>query len=77
MDKKEKAANLKNSWMQMPDEFFETKTFADLVEGESFICLPQPGDNDGHGGFLKPHRVCKKDFSGQFPDSMPVLQVLL
>jgi hypothetical protein len=47
----EAAKSLKLRWMELPAEFFECLTFRDLKEGDKFIDLPLPGDNDGHGGF--------------------------
>ncbi len=45
------ATQLKREWMGMPDKFFEPLTFGELAVGDKFISLPEPGDNDGHGGF--------------------------
>ena len=45
------ASSIKEKWMQMPDEYFEVLTFGELNVGQKFICLPSPGDNEGHGGF--------------------------
>ena len=50
----------KNSWMRMPASFFKTLTFAELEVGDKFICLPTPGDNDGHGGFRGMHNIYVK-----------------
>ena len=74
-EKLEKAKRLKEKWLGMLDEYFETNTFADLEVGDSFICLPQPGDNKGHGGFAKPHRINTKEFAEQWPAAMPVIKV--
>lgn len=39
----------------MPEEFFKTLTFGELTVGQKFICLPSPGDNQGHGGLRAAH----------------------
>lgn len=56
----DKAKSLKKELMNTPEEDFETLTFSELEEGQRFICLPSPGDNKGHGGFRKAHRLFKK-----------------
>lgn len=42
---------LKQDWRELPDEYFEPRTFCELKIGQKFIALPEPGDNHGHGGF--------------------------
>ena len=44
----------------MPAEFFETLTFRDIEVGQKFICLPMPGDNNGHGGLKGAHYIFTK-----------------
>ena len=56
----EEAIRLKAQWMEMPEEFFETMTFGELMPGQPFIGLPLPGDNDGHGGLRVGCRVFSK-----------------
>ena len=48
---------LKQGWMEMPPESFEPMTFSELEDGEMFISMPLPGDNDGHGGFRGLHFI--------------------
>jgi len=64
-------------------------TFGDLREGETFIAFPSPGDNSGHGGFLKGtylfrkqsglqsncSRVCDNTLCSN-PDEMPVIKII-
>ena len=54
------ASQLKTDWMEMSDKCFEPLTFGGLKIGQKFICLPEPGDNNGHGGFKKAHRIFTK-----------------
>ena len=56
----EKAKNMKKELINTPEEEFETLTFDEMEIGQRFICLPSPGDNKGHGGFRKAHRLFKK-----------------
>ena len=35
-------------------------TFDDLKVGDPFIAFPVPGDNSGHGGYLRGHRLFTK-----------------
>lgn len=51
----QKAINLKANWMEMSDDCFEPLTFGELEVGQSFIVLPDPGDNSGHGGLRVKH----------------------
>ncbi len=53
-------SRLKEEWMQFPEECFETLTFGELATGQQFICLPQPGDNHGHGGLKGAHWLFTK-----------------
>ncbi|MCF7820486.1 MAG: hypothetical protein K9M44_03395 [Candidatus Pacebacteria bacterium] len=71
------AKKLKAYWMKMPDKFFETIAFKELQIGDHFICLPDPGDNNGHGGFKKAHKLFKKTNEKQQPALMPVIKVLV
>ena len=41
--------DLKKQWMRFPDEWFDTLTFGDLKNGDEFIFLPQPDDNEDTG----------------------------
>ena len=41
----------------MPDDYFKPLTFRELQVGQTFIGLPCPGDNSGHGGFRKAHNL--------------------
>ena len=52
--------SIKDDWMELPAACFETLCFGDLKVGQQFICLPQPGDNHGHGGFKGAHWVFTK-----------------
>lgn len=52
--------NIKARWMKLPVACFETLRFGDLEIGQQFICLPQPGDNRGHGGFRGVHYIFTK-----------------
>ena len=45
-----KASRLKKERMKMPNECFEYLTFGKVKVNQRFICLPEPGDNRGHGG---------------------------
>lgn len=56
----ETASRLKASLMEMPDECFEPLTFGELKVGQTFISLPLPGDNSGHGGFRGAHYIFSK-----------------
>lgn len=56
----ERARKLKEQWMSMDDECFQTTKFGDLKVGQMFIALPDPGDNHGHGGFLGKSFIFKK-----------------
>lgn len=42
---------LQQELLASPAEHFETLTFGELQPGDWYICLPLPGDNDGHGGY--------------------------
>lgn len=44
------ALHLKAKWMRNPESFFEPLTFGEVKLGQTFISLPEPGDNEGHGG---------------------------
>lgn len=33
-------------------------TVGELKPGDLFILFPEPGDNSGHGGYLRAHTVC-------------------
>jgi len=35
-------------------------TFRDLQVGQKFICFPEPGDNQGHGGLKSAHFLFEK-----------------
>lgn len=50
-----RAKKLKEEFYTMSDEDFEPLTFKELSNGESFITLPMPGDNSGHGGLRGAH----------------------
>src|SRR5262245_5793338 len=50
----------KFQWSKMPVEYFQPLTFGELLVDQKFICLPTPGDNDGHGGFRGVHFVLTK-----------------
>ena len=63
--------------------------FKDLMTGKCFISAPIPGDDNGHGGFKKPHYVFRKidgveDINAirlkdgtqmAMPDQMPIIEV--
>ena len=51
---------LREEWMKLPAECFETLTFGDLKQWEMFIAFPLPGDNNGHGGFKDGGHIFKK-----------------
>lgn len=51
---------LKEQWMEMSEQYFEPLTFGELKVGQKFICLPCPGDNQGHGGFKENHYIFTK-----------------
>lgn len=54
------ARGLKTRWMKVPVRFFEYLTFGELEAGQKFICLPEPGDNNGHGGLKGAHFIFTK-----------------
>ena len=54
------AKNLKQTFSEAPEEFFEPLTFGELKVGESFIGFQLPGDNAGHGGFKGTERIFTK-----------------
>lgn len=54
------ALELKNHWLSMPVDWFEPLTFGELAVGDKFIGLPEPGDNNGHGGLRDIHVVLTK-----------------
>lgn len=56
----ENAKNLKKTLVNTPEEEFEPLTFGELGIGQKFICLPSPGDNNGHGGLRKAHWLFQK-----------------
>lgn len=62
----------------MSDEDFEPLTFKELGNGESFITLPMPGDNSGHGGLRGAHylfiKINDKKESG-FTEEMLVIKI--
>jgi len=44
----------------MSAELCEPLTFRDLQVGQKFICFPEPGDNNGHGGLKGAHFLYEK-----------------
>ena len=52
--------NIKTSWIDLPDDCFKTLTFGELKDNQKFIFLPQPGDNNGHGGLKGAHYMFTK-----------------
>ena len=42
---------IKETWVKLPEEYFTPLTFGELPIGQKFIVLPEPGDNQGQGGF--------------------------
>ena len=55
-----RATELHKHWSEMSANSFEVLTFRELEVGDKFITLPSPGDNNGHGGFKRIHRIfCK------------------
>lgn len=54
------ARQMKEQWLSEPVEFWEPTIFGELKIGDKFICMPEPGDNDGHGGLKGEHSVCQK-----------------
>ena len=63
----------------------ETLTFGELPIGQKFIVLPQPGDNNGHGGLKGIHYIFKKMSNGTgtrlkgnsstFPSDMEIIHI--
>tara|TARA_Y100000310_G_C20623246_1_gene784463 strand:+ start:1079 stop:1369 length:291 start_codon:yes stop_codon:yes gene_type:complete len=51
---------IQRAFYDQPVEAYDTLTFGELEVGDQFISLPLPGDNNGHGGFAKPHYVFRK-----------------
>jgi hypothetical protein len=54
------AEKMREYWSALPAECFLVETFGNLEVGEQFISLPQPGDNQGHGGFKGSHHLFTK-----------------
>ena len=64
-------------------------TFEELELGDKFICFPEDGDNNGHGGYKITHWVFKKAKKGDeyfgirlidsnhssFPNEMEIIKV--
>jgi hypothetical protein len=51
---------LKEEYISFPEEFYKPLTFKELNEGDKYISLPVPGDNEGHGGFRGTHNIFGK-----------------
>lgn len=50
--------DIKETWIKLADECFETLTFAELLGGNQFILFPEPGN---HGeGFKAPKQILRK-----------------
>ena len=52
--------SLRVRWLQAEDIECEPLLFSDLKVGAKFICMPEPGDNSGHGGLLGGAYLFKK-----------------
>jgi hypothetical protein len=66
---------LKKSWSEMPASHFEPLLYGELEEGDKFIALPEPGDNEGHGGFRGAYNVFTKRTLNKYSDKMFVIKI--
>lgn len=53
MAKANAADRLRGDLGRLDKECFDVLTFGELNVGDRFIAFPSPGDNSGHGGYLR------------------------